>query len=447
MAMKNSCFMSRNRYVYSKNRFFWLLLFITFLEQACTPEKISEPSATPNRTVEVREKNGAFQLYRNGSPYYIQGAGGYSHFQELKNRGGNSIRIWHSDEAQRVLDEAHALGLTVTIGLWVSKYSNDLDRERQLRALERDVRRYKDHPALLMWAIGNELHQVHPDIGAWRIINEIAKMVHEVDPNHPTTTMMAGFSRLNAPLVRYLAPHIDILSINIFNDLRNLPEKIGHPIWGWHKAYIISEWGASGHWERQQKYTDWGVPLEDNSTQKAYLYWKNYQYILADKNKCLGSYVFYWGTKQERTHTWFSMFSDTGEAMEAVGIMQAMWTGRPVANRAPQLDSLYVEGFPIKTNIVLSQDTPYKANLLVSEPEGDPLRVEWEIRRESTRKKDRYGQEIMPEIVDSLQSISSSNSFVFRKPEEDGPYRLFVYVYDGQGNVATANIPFLVKNR
>lgn len=37
----------------------------------------------------------------------------------------------------------------------------------------------------------------------------------------------------------------------------------------------------------------------------------------------LGSYVFLWGQKQERTHTWFSLFTRTGESTPAIDVLQS----------------------------------------------------------------------------------------------------------------------------
>ena len=54
---------------------------------------------------EIKQVDGAYALYRDGKPYYIKGAGGFSHYDELKACGGNSIRTWSEENAQQVLDE------------------------------------------------------------------------------------------------------------------------------------------------------------------------------------------------------------------------------------------------------------------------------------------------------------------------------------------------------
>src|SRR5947207_15605314 len=74
--------------------------------------------------IQVRLENGKYQLYRNNEPYFIKGAGGYKYYDRLKECGGNSVRLWSTEGAQEYLDQAHALGLTVTLGL-------DLGHERR----------------------------------------------------------------------------------------------------------------------------------------------------------------------------------------------------------------------------------------------------------------------------------------------------------------------------
>jgi len=37
-----------------------------------------------------------------------------------------------------------------------------------------------------------------------------------------------------------------------------------------------------------------------------------------DNKLCLGSYVFFWGQKQERTPTWYGMFLKSGEETAAI---------------------------------------------------------------------------------------------------------------------------------
>ena len=101
---------------------------------------------------------GGYQMLRNGQPYYVKGAVGSAHLAELVAAGGNSIRAGVED-----LDRAQQLGLTVLAGLPFGKqragfdYSDTARVEAQRRQIRQIVEKYRNHAALLAWAIGNEL--------------------------------------------------------------------------------------------------------------------------------------------------------------------------------------------------------------------------------------------------------------------------------------------------
>ena len=103
---------------------------------------------------EIVEINNQFHLIRNGSPYFVKGAGD-TKLSLLKEIGGNSIRTWTID-TKSVLDKAHEHGISVCIGLWVGHerhgfdYNDEYSVELQLLYFEREVMKIKDHPALLM---------------------------------------------------------------------------------------------------------------------------------------------------------------------------------------------------------------------------------------------------------------------------------------------------------
>ena len=51
----------------------------------------------------------------------------------------------------------------------------------------------------------------------------------------------------------------------------------------------------------------------------------------------------------------------------------------------------------------------------------------------------------MPESIGGLLDRTDTPAVNLKAPGEAGAFRLFVYVYDGQGNAGHANIPFLVQ--
>ena len=123
----------------------------------------------------------------------------------VKAHGGNSFRTWRTDNGQRpakdILDEAQAHGLTVTMGIEVARerhgfdYDDETAVNEQKERIRQEVMELKDHPALIIWAIGNELNLNYTNPKVWDAVNDISKMIHEIDPNHLTTTSLAGISK------------------------------------------------------------------------------------------------------------------------------------------------------------------------------------------------------------------------------------------------------------
>lgn len=409
---------------------------------------IEKPGKIAPSKVEVKKTAGNFQLYFNGNPYFIKGAGGYLYYDKLKEFGGNSVRIWSADNAKEYLDSAYALGLTVTFGLYMElerhgfNYDNKAAVAKQLERIKKEVLEFKDHPALLMWGVGNEVDQFAKNYNVWDAVNEIAKFIHEVDPNHPTTTMLAGVPKKHIRQIIKRCPHIDVLSINAFMDLPYIRHKIFDA--GWNGPYLVGEWGASGYWEMPK--TPWGAFLEETSTEKARVCDERYQMAIAgNADRCLGGYVFYWGYKQARTHTLLSLFLESGEKIGVIDILQKHWAPGVVSNKAPLIVPVGIDDKETHKGVYIAPGSLHMAYTDCSDPENDSLIYKWEIYHESSETKEGGDPEEKPSAINNLIIEGSSRALSFKAPEKKGPYRLFVYVFDGHSNVATANAPFYVR--
>lgn len=429
---------------------FSLAIALLFVLAGCD-EKISHSQKHgSNRLVQVVKTNNQYQLLRNGKPYHIDGAGGYTHFNELKERGGNSIRVWDTNDAGRILDQAHELGLTVCLGIWMTReregfnYDDKRALERQREQIRRDVMKYKDHPALLMWNIGNEMNAESSNVRVWDAVNDIAQMIHEIDPNHPTTTSVFDVHMRTVRLISQRCPDIDILSVNAYGGISSVPDKIRKS--SWDGPYIITEFGGKGDWEAPL--TAWKQPMEQTSSQKAYFIRERYeQQIRKDTSLCLGSYVFLWGKKQEQTHTWFSFFSEKGEKTEMVDMMQYLWTGEWPDNRAPHVLDIHVNEELAGDSLVIQPNSLHSAEIIAFDEEGDSLRYEWEILPEVELKDGAVDRLKKPIPIKEVIIAVDGAKVQWKAPEQEGEYRLFGTVYDGNNNIGTANVPFLVKSR
>ncbi|MGB5247127.1 MAG: glycoside hydrolase family 2 TIM barrel-domain containing protein [Woeseia sp.] len=405
------------------------------------------PAAVFSEAIPVDLRHGAqgWQLVRNGQPYLIKGAGGTASLELLASAGGNSIRTWSADNLGATLERAQELGLTVTAGIWLGheRHGFDYDDAEQVRQqFERAreiVSRYKDHPALLIWAIGNEMEGFddgdNPAI--WKAVNDIAAMIKELDPAHPTMTVTAEIGGARIDYLHRRCPAIDIHGINSYGGAASLLER--YRLAGSTKPFVLTEFGPPGPWEVAK--TQWGAPLEPSSTEKAALYRAHYQRTVRDgDNLALGSYVFNWGFKMEGTATWFGMFLDEGAELGTVDAMTELWSGKPPVNLAPIVEPLVVEG-----GAQVNPGARIRIRSHVSDPEGDALTVRWALRPES----DDYttGGDFRPPLADIDDAIveASEDSALVRMPEYPGAYRLFYYAYDAAGKAATANVPLLVK--
>ena len=411
-------------------------------------------SAAPNAPnpaapvkVTVRQQNGRYELLRGGQPYFVKGAGGSQYPERIAAYGGNSIRTWGTNDAPRVLAAANKNHLTVMLGLDVARERHGFDYNdaaavaAQLQKIKAEVLKYKDDPAVLLWGIGNELNLDYTNPKVWDAVNDIARMIHSVDPNHPTSTVLAGASKKEIDYVKSRCPAVDILSINTYAGLATLPQQVREA--GWTGPYLVAEWGPTGHWEGPQ--TPWKASVEETSSQKAAVYKSRYEASVAqDKMQCLGSYVFLWGQKQERTPTWYGLFTEAGEETEVMDVLQYEWSGQYPANRAPHIAALTLTGKTATEAVLLKPGQPTDAQAAVADPEGDQLTYQWELLPESTDLKQGGDRENRPQAVGNI-SANNTGVALFAAPQTPGAYRLFVYAHDGHGNVATGNIPFLVQ--
>lgn len=396
--------------------------------------------------VRIESTPAGFQLTRGGIPFRIKGGAGLQFYDKLKAAGGNSVRLWSTDYAGPLLDSAQAHGLTVMLGLWVPSeregfdYHNRVARLEQLQRLRQQVIRYRYHPALLMWNVGNELDQLDTDPSIYKAVEEVAQMIHELDPNHPVTTSMLPYLFMIPALQRF-APSVDVLSINVYAGLGDLPALLQER--GWSGPYIITEFGGMGYWESRN--TPWKAPLEQTSSTKAEFVIERYKRtVIGDSARCMGAYAFYWGNKFEITPTWFSLFEPMGEKTALVDALQYVWTGSYPSNRAPALTSVQIVAKSHDNGLYLRPGTEYMALATAFDLEKDSLTAYWEIRPEAepTPAGVDPNSRSAPAVVKGCIVTAAGLKATVRTPLQMGPYRLYVRVVDGQGGIATANVPF-----
>jgi len=399
-------------------------------------------------TVYVTKEGEGYALYRNGQPFSVKGASGYTHLEKLREIGGNTIRTWDTVNLGAILDEAQRNHLAVIAGLSmpVSAYLDYFYKDTakvaaQYQAFERTVRQYKDHPALLMWCLGNELNFTwKPGYGAfYKTYNRLLDMIHSTDPDHPVTSTMPNLNIVQTMMIKWKVHDLDLISINTFGKLELLNAQLKKYAWCWKGPFLITEWGAYGPWESER--TNWEAPIENTSTKKAEHYELLYKQLPQNNPRFLGALVFYWGQKQETTPTWFSMFDEGNASTEAVNTIQYLWTGKRAVNQPPQIKYMLLNNKGARDNIILPPGDQQTAELLLEDRRADTLKVHWQILQEHW-----FGElhQAPLTMLDTLLPADNKLRLTFKAPLKEGPYRIYAKVMDEHGNISTANTPFYI---
>ncbi|HLT87617.1 MAG TPA: glycoside hydrolase family 2 TIM barrel-domain containing protein [Sphingobacterium sp.] len=411
----------------------------------------------PPAKVTLSKESGEWKMFVNDEEFYVNGACTNNYYGSVANFGGNVIRTYGvSEESRAILDEAHEAGLYVNFGLYMKRevdgfnYDNEAAVAQQLVEMKEVIDRFKDHPALLCWSIGNEAEASYTNLKLWTAINDVAKYVKEVDPNHPTTVALSNSDVTKIRHIINMAPEIDILSLNIYAP--SLPNVIPNiTAAGWDKPYMITEFGPRGTWQMNAEPTrvlEWGGLVEQTSTEKAEVYLTAFQdHIAANKsNGCIGSFVFLWGyQKHGDVLTWYGLHDKKGYAFPTADAMQYAWTGSYPSNRAPVIadrNAILMNGRKAEDNIKVEKNSNNAASVIATDPDGDPLTYDWMIMKEKTASADGS----LPDGITGLITDNKQANIFFKAPSESGAYRLIVFVRDDANKkVASGVIPFYVN--
>ena len=405
-------------------------------------------AAQPVR-VELRRTAAGFELLRGGEPFFIRGAGGVEHLDRLAASGANSVRTWGSDQTAQVLAAAQRNGLTVCAGIWIEherrgfNYDNPVAVAAQIAGHKRAVDQFKNHPSLLLWAVGNEVEAQSRNPKVWDTIEAVAAYIKQTDPSHPVMVVIAHATPAAVAQINARCPSVDILGCNSYAGLAVLAQHVRQS--GWAGPYLVTEWGSDGNWEVPK--TPWGAELEATSTEKAFQYALRYSLIMTDYTHCLGSYAFYWGQKQETTPTWFNLYLEDGAETEGIEVLQFLWTGLPAKVAAPRVTPLLLNGQGGAAAVTVASRAPLRAEFALARGERDLIRVKWALQPESPHKGFGGDAEVRPADVALPKQPAGADpmKLEFTAPKQPGAYRLYVSVYGPGGKAATANIPFLVK--
>lgn len=291
------------------------------------------PPENIGRAVYVQNR----QLFVHGEPFTVKGVcysptpvgqnveTGYNWWEDpetytndfpmIKEMGANTVYTFESKDATReALDAAHSNGIFVIMGYWVDWYadlSSPSVRQTMMNKFTSIVRKWKNHPAVLMWAFGSEVNMFYQgDKKDWyTLLQEAAHAAHEEEGEnyHPVVGFEADGTSIGDPGLKSddaSLTDLDVWGIDTFTG-RSFGNLFLEHRSRTDKPLILGQWGCDAYDEAQ------GV--EDQSTQAEYVgnLWDEIENNLdGNSGVCLGATVFEWSDEW-----WKSWHPDAGDIL------------------------------------------------------------------------------------------------------------------------------------
>lgn len=136
----------------------------------------------------------------------------------LKELGVNTVRVYVDfgkdlQVVNKILDELYANGIMVVMTVSLAK--DNFESGDYLEV----VKLYKDHPAILVWALGNEwnfnFYYGYTYAQAVSATQQYAQLVKLEDPMHPVSSCLGdNFNQISDVVTK--CPSVDLWSINVY---------------------------------------------------------------------------------------------------------------------------------------------------------------------------------------------------------------------------------------
>ncbi|MBQ1111222.1 discoidin domain-containing protein [Streptomyces anulatus] len=406
--------------------------------------------------VKVTGSQGAWQLTVNGAPYTVKGltwgpsvADAGQYMPDVKSMGVNTIRTWGTDATTKpLLDTAAANGIKVIAGFWLqpgggpgsggcvnyltdTAYKNDM-----LAEFPKWVETYKDHEGVLMWNVGNEsvlglqncyrgdaLEQQRDAYTTF--VNEIAKKIHAVDPNHPVTSTDAWTGAW--PYYKRNAPDLDLYAVNSYDavcDIKGTWESGGYD-----KPYIVTEGGPAGEWEVPDDAN--GVPDEPGDVAKAEGYQRAWDCVDGHEGVALGATLFHYGTEYDFGGVWFNLLPAGQKRLSYYAVKEAFGADTSGDNTPP-----VISGMAVDNASAVQAGKPFTFRASVSDPDGDAVTHQVLV---NSKYIDNSGQ-----LTEAAFTDRGDGTFEVTAPDRLGVWKVYLKSTDGKGNVGIGTKSFKV---
>jgi hypothetical protein len=308
-----------------------------------------------------------------------------------------------------------------------------------MEEVEERVMQFRDEPAIMGWALGNETwgllkHRYSKPYltkvrqGYIRMIEKMAQRIHEADPSRPVFSCMEHEEyQLPGELAAFhdYAPSLDVIGINSY--YKPQIAQLNHVFYQFDslRPYLVSEFGPNGYWDPDYNAAVNGMLAEDSEDEKGAWYsaqWE--QYIAAYKGYNVGGVAYCWHDRMEGSNTWFGLTDYKGRVKPSYYSLRSAWTGKKEKGLPA-----FIIAAPGK--ILPGKEYVFKAVAAGAGLKG--LHYEWTFSNTATFEE-----------VRTLNYEESMSEVSVGIPTDRSEYRLYLYVSDGKGNVSTASIPIKV---
>jgi hypothetical protein len=140
--------------------------------------------------------------------------------------------------------------------------------------------------------------------------------------------------------------------------------------------------------------------------------------IEKDIERCLGSYCFLWGQKQESTATWHGMFLSNGKPTEAVDVMQFCWTGEWPQSQAPSIKDISLENIGWRKDHILTSSVQATLSIEYLKYNNKKVIVEYVLYPEAFSNKIGGDIQKSPDPIKFDIVKQSNNELIFISPNK-----------------------------
>ena len=418
----------------------FFIVLAAFAAQGCSS---SSSVSKIGNTVQVLKQGQDFQLYVNGEPFYIKGVGvgeafgkkGENYLKMAKEMGANAVRTWGTEQGtQKYLDEAARQGLLVDAGIWLNPVGDDgrfsyIHDSQYLVAKEKEtldyVQRFKGHPAVLMWNIGNEAISFTKNeeerVALSRFLALLIDKVKAIDPNHPV--IYASANTVALPYLKQNVTNLDAVGMNVYGSV--ISAEARWTALAFEIPYLITEFGPQGPWDQPKDVH--GKVAEPLDQAKASQYRNHWKLITERRGKNIGGFAFHLGETSQESLTYWNL-NDHLYKKESFLVMQKFYGAGNLANHAPYVDSF--EGVPKEISAGGSFGVEVKAH----DVEGDALSYFYTASSSTEGVLGYYVNTEVPLRVEGEGAKATVSA-----PKEKGLYRVYAFVRDDQGNSSAAS--------